>query len=54
MGDTTPITTSSTCAVSKVVAPLQLGQHAGQQVDGLDLVQAAVLLAFATGVRMAS
>ena len=31
----------------EVVAPLQFGQHAGQQVDGLDLVQAAVLLALA-------
>ena len=31
----------------EVVAALQLGQHAGQQVHRLDLVQAAVLLALA-------
>jgi len=31
----------------KAVAPLQLGQHTGQQVDGLDFVQAAVFFAFA-------
>ena len=31
----------------EVVALLQCGQHAGQQVDGFDLVQAAVFLALA-------
>jgi hypothetical protein len=31
----------------EIVAALQLAQHAGQQVDGLDFVQAAVFLALA-------
>jgi hypothetical protein len=38
----------------ELVALLQVGQQTGQQVDGLDLVQAAVFLAFAAWVRMAS
>jgi hypothetical protein len=46
MGETMPITTSSTAAVSRSWRVRRL-QRAGQQVDGLDFVQAAVLLALA-------
>ncbi len=46
-GETTPITTSSSCGRIEGVPLLQLDEQAGEQVDRLDLVQAAVLLALA-------
>ena len=46
-GETTPMTTSSSARRVEAVALLQLDEQAGQQVDRLDLVQAAVLLALA-------
>ena len=46
-GETTPITTSSTWPVSKSLRRCSSVEHAGEQVDRLDLVQAAVLLALA-------
>ena len=46
-GETTPITTSSSAAGSKSWRFCSFDQQAGQQIDRLDLVQAAVLLALA-------